>query len=318
MKRLLSLCLLLAVLLSMAMPVFAQDVYDSLAEEYEDETTGQYIQYRLIVPESYDPKYQFPLVVFFHGAGERGTDNESQLNNCVQMIADNMPKAIILVPQCDGLNQWVDTPWTEGCYSTDEVEESDEMKAVMALIGQIKQTYTVDETSVYAMGVSMGAFAVWDAMVRHNEVFAAGVACCGAGDPSKAEILKDTPMFVFHGTADDAVPFSGSADTVKAIQDAGGTKVQFTEYPGDGHGIWDRVYRQETLYQAVKKCHLSQEKLDKLHPKTEKKQDDGIAGFFQDDVVKYALIGAAGVIAVGGAVTAAIVVSKKKKKSNGA
>ncbi len=304
MKKILSVCLLLALLLSLTMSVLAVDVKDSLEEEFDDEETGQYLPYRLIVPEVYDERYIFPLVVFFHGAGERGLDNFKQLDNCVQSIADNMPKAIILVPQCDNLSRWVETDWTEGCYSTDQIDESDEMRAVMALIEKIKQEYSVDRDSVYAMGISMGGFAVWDAMVRHNDVFAAGVACCGAGDPSKAEVLKDTPMFVFHGTNDDAVPYSGSADMVAAIEAAGGTKVQFTTYDGQGHGIWDTVYRQETLYKELKKCNLS----DRI---TVEDNTNDVSG----DILPYVLIGAGGVVVIATVAVIVVVTGKKKKKT---
>ncbi len=308
MKKILSLILLLTILLGMAVTVQAADVYDSLEEEFEDETTGQYLPYRLILPEIYDDKYVFPLVVFFHGAGERGLDNSKQLDNCVQMIADNMPKAIILAPQCDTMSRWVETDWTQGGYSVDEIEESDEMKAVMALVEQIKQAYSVDDRSVYAMGISMGGFAVWDAMVRHNDVFAAGVACCGAGDPSKAELLKDTPMFVYHGVQDDTVPVSGSVDMVEAIKAAGGTMVEYTEYGDGGHGIWNTVYRQEKLYKDVQKCHLSDERIG-----DQKEQEPAAPG---NDLLTYILIGAGAVVVIAVAVTVIVVAAKKKKKNN--
>ncbi len=304
MKRLFSLLLLTMLLLSLSLPVYALDVKESDGDYYDHEETGVTIPYRLIVPEIYDEKYVFPLVVFFHGAGERGYDNERQLDNCVQQIADNMPKALILVPQCTHDGQWVDTPWTEGCYSVDEVPESDEMMAVMDLIQEITQEYSVDKNTIYATGISMGGFAVWDAMVRHNDVFAAGVAVCGAGDPTKAEVLKDTPMFVFHGTADEAVPVSGSADMVAAIEAAGGTKVQYTEYGGAGHGIWGQVFNLESLYRELKQCKLS----DRYTAPTEP-ADEGPA------IPGYVIYIAAGVVAVGAVLTVVLLILKKKKKA---
>lgn len=258
-KRFFMLFLCVILLTAMPFPASARgaDVQDSIDEYYDHEDTGVTIPYRLIVPETYTPKSKFPLVVFFHGAGERGFENRNQLNNCVQQIADNMPKAIILVPQCAHENQWVDTPWSEGSYSVDHVPESDELCAVMDLLAEIMQSYSVDKDKVYAAGISMGGYAVWDVMVRHNDVFAAGVAVCGGGDPSKAGVLKDTPMFVFHGNQDETVPVTGSTDMVEAIRAAGGTKVQYTEYPGDGHGIWDKVFNLESLYKDLKNCKLS-------------------------------------------------------------
>lgn len=257
MKKLILYFLILSMLAMIPFSVSALDVYDSNGDYYRHGEDGAIIPYRLILPDVYDERYIFPMVVFFHGAGERGVDNEKQLLNCIQQIADNMPKAIILVPQCSPDNRWVDTPWEDGCYSMDAVPESDEMAAVMALVEDIMAQYSVDKDRVYATGISMGAFGVWDAMVRYNHVFAAGVAVCGAGDPAKAELLRETPMFVFHGDADDTVPVSGSADMVAAIEAAGGTQVQYTEYAGAGHGIWTQVFNLEKLYKDLQKCELS-------------------------------------------------------------
>ena len=307
MKRILSILLFLVLLLTVSVPVSALDVKDSEADYYDHEETGVTIPYRLVVPEIYDEKYVFPLVVFFHGAGERGYENERQLDNCVQQIADNMPKALILVPQCTHEGQWVDTPWTEGCYSVDEVPESDEMMAVMDLIEVITQQYSVDKNTIYAAGISMGGFAVRDAMVRHNDVFAAGVAVCGAGDPSKAEVLKDTPMFVYHGTADDAVPVTGSTDMVAAIEAAGGTQVHYTEYGGAGHGIWGQVFNLESLYKELKKCQLSDRYTAEPEPEPEP------ADF---DIMAYIPYIAAGVIVITVAIVVLIILKKKKKKTD--
>lgn len=304
MKRIFAVLMICAVLLSFPISVSAQDVKQSDGDYYDHEETGVTIPYRLILPEVYDDKYVFPLVVFFHGAGERGYENEHQLDNCVQQIANNMPKAIILVPQCSHGNQWVDTPWSEGCYSVDEVPESDELMAVMSLVDQIKQDYSVDDQMVYVMGISMGGFAVWDVMVRHNDVFAAGVAVCGGGDPSKAEILKDTPMFVYHGTADDTVPLSGSADTVAAIEAAGGTKVQYEEFEGVGHGIWGQVFNLKDMYKNVQRCKLSD------HYTPPQPQNDPPAQKPNNWLLPTLIFGGIGVLAL---VMVILIIPKKKK-----
>lgn len=304
MKKLLICFLALSLLMMIPFSASAVDVYDSDGDFYLHEETGAIVPYRLVLPDSYDERYIFPLVVFFHGAGERGMDNETQLANCVQQIADNMPKAIILVPQCTGDNRWVDTDWGYGSYSTDQIPESDELQAVMALIEEIKANYSVNKNNVYAAGISMGGYAVWDVMVRHNDVFAAGVAVCGAGDPSKAELLKDTPMFVYHGSHDETVPVTGSTDMVNAIEAAGGTLVQYTEYGGAGHGIWGQVFNLEKMYKALQKCDLSDRYPDQPEPEPEE------SGF---DVMAY--LPYAG-IAVGALVILLVVILaiKKKKK----
>ena len=233
----------------------AGDVNHSQSNSYQH--GGVTIPYRLVLPDTYDGTSPCPLVVFFHGAGERGNDNANQLINGVQQIANNMPNAMILAPQCPSGEQWVDTPWENGSYSIGKVAESAEMKAVMALMEQIVQAYSVDTDRVYAMGISMGGYAVWDAMIRHDDLFAAGVAVCGGGDPSQARVLKNTPMFVYHGTADLVVPVSGSEEMVAAIRSAGGTKVRYTAMEGRGHGIWGTVFSMGDLYSQLQKCKLS-------------------------------------------------------------
>lgn len=308
MRKIICVVLLLCLVCAMAVSVSAINVQDSEKLTYSDEETGVDLPYRLIVPEIYDAKYQFQLVVFFHGAGERGMENEKNISNCIQDIADHMPKALILVPQCSHMDQWVDTPWENGCYSVDDVEESDDMQAVMNLVKEITETYSVDKNTIYAMGYSMGGFAVWDVMVRHNDVFAAGVAVCGGGDPSKADVLKDTPMFVFHGTADDTVPISGSADTVSAIQAAGGTKVVYEEFAGSGHGIWGQVFMRDNLYSQLKSCKLTDRYPDIFNEKVEVDNTDPTEP--TNDLIYYILVGV-GVVVV--ALVVVLIVFGKKK-----
>lgn len=305
MRRFLAIFFAFVLVFSMIVTVSATDMTDSEKEFFDHEETGVELPYRLSLPEVYDDKFQFPLVVFFHGAGERGMENEKQLANGVQDIRDNMQKAIILAPQCSHFGQWVDTPWEQGGYSVDEVPESDEMMAVMALVQQITETYSVDKDRIYAMGISMGGFGVWDVMVRHNDVFAAGVAVCGAGDPTKADVLKDTPMFVFHGSQDDTVPVSGSSDMVDAIQKAGGTKIQYTEYPGAGHGIWGQVFKLETLYKDINRCKLTDRYPDIF-------EDKGNAPAPVNEIVYYILGGIGAVVVI--LVIVLIVGSRKKPK----
>ncbi len=220
---------------------------------------GTVLPYRLLLPDNYDKNGKYPLIIFFHGAGERGNDNELQFFHCVQYIYDNVPEdCIIVAPQCPLDNQWVDTPWSGGTYSVDDVPVSNVLKAAVGLIEKLKQKHAIDPDRIYAAGLSMGGFAVWDIITRYNDMFAAGVAICGSGDPSKAKVLKDTPMFVFHGAQDTAVPVSGSRDTVDAIRQAGSTVIEYKEYPEAGHGIWNAAFAEDRLLEKLFKCKLSE------------------------------------------------------------
>ncbi len=220
--------------------------------------TNTVLPYRLIIPENYDDNKTYPLIFFFHGAGERGNDNKLQFFHLVQYIYDNAPEdCIIVAPQCPLNDQWVDTPWINGAYSTDTVKESNEMVAVMELLSDLEAKYSVDEDRIYAIGLSMGGFATWDIITRHNDVIAAAIPICGGGDPSKAELLKETPIFTFHAVNDTAVPYQGTKQTVDAIKGVGGKKIEYTQYTTGGHGIWNQAIQTEGLLEKLFKCKLS-------------------------------------------------------------
>ena len=314
MKKWLSIVLAM-ILMCMPLTALARgDVYeDSLAETFTHEGTS--LPYRLMLPDDYNEKESYPLILFLHGAGERGTDNVTQMKNVFQKISTKNRGAILIAPQCDPENQWVDTPWAEGPYSTDEVPESNELQAVMALIEYIQENYSVDKTRIYATGLSMGAFGVWDLMVRHNDVFAAGVACCGGGDPSKGELLKDTPMFVFHGDADPTVPVAGSRDTVNAILEAGGEVIFYKEYPNYPHGIWDIAFEEVGLFDQLLEYRLSDRydiEVEDVADESDVTEDVDDSGKVTDNTQLYIYIGVGAVALI--AVIAIVVFIAKKKK----
>lgn len=255
MKKILAV-LLAAILLCMPLAVSAGDIYET-AEKRTYENDDTVLPYRLILPESYDESRTYPMLVFLHGAGERGNDNELQFFHCVQYLHDNMPECIIVAPQCPANHQWVDTPWANGAYSIDAVPESNELIAVTELLRSLEEEFSVDADRIYAAGISMGGFGTWDLMMRHNDYFAAGIPVCGGGDPSQGEALKDTPLYVFHGDADTAVPISGSTQTVDAIKEAGGTKVEYVIYEGAGHGIWNDAFQTAGLLDKLLAQKLS-------------------------------------------------------------
>ncbi len=256
MKRRLLNIILASMCLMLPLTANAYDINNSEKLTYTNSEST--IPYRLILPENYDETKEYPMIVFFHGAGERGNDNELQFFHCVQYIYDNTPEpCIIVAPQCPLNHQWVDTPWVNGAYSVDNVPESNEMKAVVELIADLQTEYSVDSDRIYAAGISMGGFATWDALMRHNDLFAAGIPVCGGGDISKAELLKETPIFTFHAVNDTAVPVSGTRDTVNAIKNAGGEKIEYTEYTTGGHGIWNQAFATEGLLDNLFKCKLS-------------------------------------------------------------
>ena len=149
--------------------------------------------------------------------------------------------AIVIAPQCPSNRKWVNATWADGTYDINTVAETNELAAVVELIGKINEKYSCDENRHYIMGLSMGAYATWDLLARHTDMFAAAVAICGGADTSTAEKIKDIPIWAAHGTADSVVPCSGSQNMVQALKDAGSTSIHYTEYEGKPHAIWNIV-----------------------------------------------------------------------------
>ncbi len=251
MRKILSfIFLVLTVAITMAVCTSAVDINEAFVPEaFEHE--GTTLPYRLYLPEDLDETKSYPLVLFLHGAGERGNDNEAQLKNMLQVLFDRddglMEQAVVIAPQCPEGDQWVDTPWENGNYSVAEVPESNEAAAAFALVSAVADKYSCDLARFYVMGISMGGFGAWDLMMRHPGFFAAGIPVCGGADPEMAEIFMETPVFTFHGTADTSVPYEGTEAMVEAVEDLGSRVINFISYNGDGHGIWDKAASEDGL-----------------------------------------------------------------------
>ncbi len=226
-------------------------------ETYKNSDTT--LPYRIYIPFNYTPEKEYPIFVNLHGAGHRGNDNEKHLGFVTSLltVADlPLSDSIIIFPQCPVDNKWVDTDWEKGSYSLDAVPESNELRALVELIEKIKSEYSVDEKRIYACGLSMGGYGVWNLLMRHPDLFAGGIAMCAAADPSKASVLVDMPVWAIHGAKDPTVPVEGSREIVNAIKAAGGTKIEYTELPNNQHDVWTYTYANidifRWLYSQVK------------------------------------------------------------------
>jgi len=272
------------------------DIFDR--RSYEN--NGFVLPYRIYIPKNYDCGEKYPLLIFLHGAGERGTDNEKQLIHMQYFFNDPSSPvydSIVLAPQCPEDSQWVLWPWEKGNYSIEETPESPGLETLCMLIDDCRDFYNVDDDRIYVTGLSMGGFGTWDLLARHGARFAAGMPVCGGGDPSYAELLKRIPIRVFHGSEDSAVPVSGSRQMFAAIRKAGGELIDYTEFDGEGHGIWDKVYEDRDNIDWLFAQNLAERR-----KKAEKKAK----------LVKIAAIGSIG--AALSAVLVAVGLKKAKKK----
>lgn len=219
---------------------------------------GQSLNYRIHIPENPDPNKKYPLILFLHGAGERGNDNTKQLKHGAKQLLDYSIKsnnpAIIIAPQCPKNQQWVNTPWSAPSH-TMPAQPSTPMQLTIQLLQDQIKNLPVDPQRIYITGISMGGFATWDLIQRHPSLFAAAIPICGGGDTAKAGKLTHLPIWAFHGDKDTTVLTSRSRDMITAIKKADGTPT-YTEYPGVAHNSWTRTYKN----QQVLKWLFSQKK----------------------------------------------------------
>jgi predicted peptidase len=213
--------------------------------------TGQILKYRIHLPEDLTGETSYPLLLFFHGVGQRGSDNILQLAGSpmdILRITGNIKEpAFIIVPQCPLGVQWVDTPKDSPFHIMDPVP-TDPMKLTIELLREISEKYPVDSKRIYAVGFSMGGFAVWDIMQRLPSTFAAAIPVSGGGDENLADELIDIPIWAFHGSSDRVVSPARSRNMINAIFTEGGSPV-YTEYKSVGHNVWFRVFSNIKIIQ---------------------------------------------------------------------
>lgn len=192
-----------------------------------------------------------PLVVFLHGAGERGNNNTDQLRHCIRFFLDDSVSTrypfLLMAPQCPAEQRWVNTDWRLLEHEM-EAEPTAQLQAVFTVIDSLIASGSADPSRVYISGISMGGFGVWDAIQRHPEKFAAAIAICGGGDPHYAEEIKAMPIYIFHGQRDKLVKPSRSQQMYDALQDVGNMETVYVTYPDQGHLCWDRAFSTPGLF----------------------------------------------------------------------
>jgi len=218
------------------------------AREFKS-AAGKKLLYRLFKPAGYDEKQKYPLVLFLHGAGERGEDNQAQTKHGVRFFLQNQAKfpCFVVAPQCPSKVQWVDTPWGNLKHAI-PAQPTEPMQSTIELLAALQKEFaTVDDKRLYVTGLSMGGFGTWDIVSRFPRKFAAAVPICGGADEAQAPAIAKVPVWVFHGGADDVVKTVRSRNIVAALKAAGGAP-RYTEYPGVGHGSWDQAYCEAELF----------------------------------------------------------------------
>lgn len=194
------------------------------------------VRYWLFLPKGYEKKKDWPVMLFMHGAGERGDD-------LAKVKAWGPPKLVekrkdfpfvVISPQCPRGTWW----------------NAEQMKA---LVEHVIKTQKIDKSRVYCTGLSMGGYGTWDLLGKYPKLFTAAVPICGGGKPAMAKKMVDIPIWAFHGDQDRAVPLERSVQMVEAIKAAGGEKAKLTIYKGVDHNSWSKTYANEKVYEWLLK-----------------------------------------------------------------
>lgn len=216
------------------------------------------LNYRQLFPDA-DKLRKYPLVIFLHGSGERGSDNESQLKWGVQNFAEDqtmiMYPAFVIAPQCPPNVGWANFTNKENSTEMHLIPSpTKQMELVIALIHQLIKTLPIDSNRIYITGLSMGGFGTFDAIERYPNLFAAAVPVCGGGDVSRAASITHIPIWIFSGAEDPAVNPANSIDMAQALTKAG-AHPGFTQYPEVGHFSWLGAYSDKLMLEWMFRQH---------------------------------------------------------------
>lgn len=215
------------------------------------------LPYQLIQPKNIKAGEKLPLIVFLHGSGERGNDNQKQLVHGSQLFLnaqkDSAFRSIVLFPQCAEQDYWVQKQKEMDDESRQiftfypDMDPTPSMRLLIALIDSLSKSDVVDQDRIYVGGLSMGGMGTFELLFRRPELFAAAFPICGAYDPVVVPLYnKQLHAWIFHGSADDVVLPEYSENMAKAMKKAG-IEVKLKIYPGVNHGVWDSVFAEPDL-----------------------------------------------------------------------
>jgi len=241
--------ILLYCFLFCAITGFAQ--YAQYQKNVFTDKAGHVLPYRLLPPVVAEPDSSYPLIVFLHGSGERGEENERQLIHGGKLFADSMRRvkfpAYVLFPQCPKGITWssvkIDTSRYPLILSYDyRSEQVWPMTATIELIEYISNTYRINKSRIYISGLSMGGMGVFEFVYRYPKLFAAALPICGGGNTKQYDKrVREVPFRIYHGAADKAVDVEESRRMAKRLKEIG-CKVDYIEYPGVGHNSWNNAF----------------------------------------------------------------------------
>ena len=240
---------ILFIVLVFSLPLLAQ------FEEYKKSVfvNGEHsLPYRFLEPENFSKSKKYPVVIFLHGSGERGVDNEKQLIHGAQQFLNPVNRekfpSYVFFPQAPMDGFWSLPEVDSICQSMfcNSTTPTWQINALTAFIDSITNLPSVDKNRIYIMGISMGAMALYELAWRNPSTFAAAVPICGAADTLNITRAKNVYWRIYHGDADNLVPVQMSRNVYKKLSDSG-ADVQYFEFPGCTHGSWNPAFNDRDL-----------------------------------------------------------------------
>ncbi|MBN2011396.1 prolyl oligopeptidase family serine peptidase [candidate division KSB1 bacterium] len=210
------------------------DNHSNLPDGYQ-QRFYENMRFGLFVPPSYDPIKSYPLIIRLHGSTDTVSWDLSWYHDPIQ--TDD--PCFVLSPKTTIPHSGWGTSWDQ-IYPTP-------MRITMDVVDSLQKEFNIDTTRLYIHGTSMGGFGVFNVLAKEPGRFAGAFAICGGGDPATANAVKQTPLWIFHGSDDNIVPVSRSRDMYHAIVAAGGREVRYTEYPDVGHEAWTPAWKEPTI-----------------------------------------------------------------------
>ena len=233
-------------------PALGQNTQDYSPEQFiRDQDT---LAYRLASPTEADQQELHPLLIFLHGSGERGTDNKAQLIHGGERMAqlNDQENAFVLLPQCPPNKSWHNgTSYIKGDKRhyryPKSISPNNQLDLVYAMIEDFVKHHRVDPNRIYIGGLSMGGMGTLAMLRRHPNYFAGAFAICGGAHPKSAKSIKHTPLWLFHGTADQVVLPQYSEKLYKVLKRKKAI-VAYTSYPEVGHDSWTNAFAEPALF----------------------------------------------------------------------
>ena len=236
--------------------------YDSLTYVSD---RGDSLHYRQLNPLKIEQGEKYPLVLFLHGAGERGSNNLSQLTHGGRMFTNPVNReefpAFVLFPQCPEELYWPSPKRPDGFQQENPLPFGAEISRPLALtkelLDNVIQLYPIDKDRIYIVGLSMGGMGTFDMVCRFPDLFAAAIPICGGIHTDRLDGFYSNTVFrIFHGDVDSVVPVRLSREAYLKLKSKG-VDVEYIEFPGVNHGSWDPAFNRRDfmswLFQQRKK-----------------------------------------------------------------